>query len=50
MGEVVSVEQMRHAIYKAYPGGNWIARVDAMSDKQIAATYLRLLNAKKLKG
>jgi len=50
MGEVVSPEQMRHAIYKAYPGGDWATKVEAMSDKQVASVYLRLLNAKKLKG
>lgn len=44
----MSTEQMRSKIKDAYPGGYWHNRVDNMSDKQVAATYLRLLNAGKL--
>lgn len=49
MEVLVSIEQMRKAITDAYPGGSWGGRVQAMSDKQVAATYNRLLNAGKLK-
>lgn len=45
----MSTEQMRAAILAAYPGGNWANRVEKMPDKQVAATYLRLMNAGKIK-
>lgn len=44
----MSIEQMKAALKRCYPGPRWAAKVDLMSDKQVAATYLRLLNAKKL--
>lgn len=44
----MSIEQMRAALKKSYPGPKWAAKVDKMPDKQVAATYTRLLNAKKL--
>lgn len=44
----MSIEQMRVAVTKAYPGGTWAGKVQKMSDRQVAATYMRLLNAKKL--
>lgn len=44
----MSIEQMKAALKKSYPGPKWSVKVDKMSDKQIAATYMRLMNAKKL--
>lgn len=46
----MSIEQMRKAITDAYPGGTWGGRVQAMSDKQVYSTYMRLMNAGKLKS
>lgn len=43
-----SDEQMREAIKRVYSHPNWGEKVDDMSDKQVAAIYLRLLNQKKL--
>lgn len=43
-----SDEQKRHAVRQAYPGKRWQDRVDAMSDKQVAAVYIRLLSNNKL--
>lgn len=45
----MSIEQMRHAVTQAYPGGTWAGKVAKMSDHQVAATYQRLLSAGKLK-
>ena len=39
---------MRDALKKSYPGPNWAIKVDKMSDRQVQATYMRLLNANKL--
>jgi hypothetical protein len=47
-GRYLSIEQMRHAITKAYSGPRWSAKVNAMADKQVFATYNRLLNSGKL--
>lgn len=44
----MSTEQKRAAIAKSYPGEKWQKRVKDMSDKQVHATYMRLLNAKQL--
>jgi len=44
-----SDEQMRDKVRKAYPGKHWREKVDAMSDEQVAAVYLRLLNSTNLK-
>lgn len=44
----MNIEQMRAALKKSYPGPKWAAKVDNMPDKQVAATYMRLMNAKKL--
>ena len=48
-GDAMSIEQMREAITKAYPGGTWAGKVAKMSDAQVAATYQRMMNAGKLK-
>lgn len=45
----VSPEQMKREILKVYSGPNWAFKVEKMSDKQIAAVYLRFLNQGKLK-
>lgn len=44
----MSVEQMRMAISKVYPGGKWSKKVSKMSDKQVIAVYSRMLYDKKL--
>lgn len=44
----MSVEQMREALRKSYPGPAWSAKVDKMSDHQVLAVYNRLLNQNKL--
>lgn len=44
----MSIEQMKAKLKHSYPGPKWSAKVDKMSDRQVQATYMRLLNAKKL--
>lgn len=44
----MSHAQMVAALKKSYPGPKWAVKVDAMSEKQVAATYMRLLNSGKL--
>lgn len=44
----MSISQMRAAVAKAYPSDKWTSKVQKMSDKQVYATYMRLLNAKQL--
>lgn len=43
---LMTIDQMRWALNKAYPGNDWMADVACMSDKQVAATYQRLLDKK----
>ena len=38
--------QMRNYVLQAYPGPKWKAKVQKMSDQQIAAVYFRLINKK----
>jgi hypothetical protein len=45
----MSIEQMRKAIEKVYPGDKWKKRVDKMSPNQILAVYNRMLDSRKLK-
>lgn len=45
----MSPEQKRYAVQQAYPGGHWAKRVSAMSEAQVHTTYMRLLNAGKIK-
>ena len=40
---------MKREILKVYSGPNWAFKVENMSDKQIAAVYLRFLNQGKFK-
>lgn len=47
-GDVMSPAQKREALKKSYPGPKWADKVDKMSDKQVHATYMRLLNNKQL--
>lgn len=42
----MSVEEMRAAIKKVYPGPGWMHKVSTMSDAQVTAVYLRM----KMKG
>lgn len=44
----MTIHQMRNAVANAYPGDGWSAKVRNMPDKQIHATYMRLMNAGKL--
>ena len=45
---IVSIEQMRAAIAKVYPGEKWSRQVANMPDNQVLVIYNRLLNAGKL--
>lgn len=47
-GDQMSPEQKREALKRSYPSKTWSDKVDKMSDKQVHATYMRLLNANKL--
>lgn len=46
--DAVTAEKKRQVI-AAYPGGDWANRVDKMSPQAIHTTYMRLLNAGKIK-
>lgn len=46
----MSVAQKRAVLTWAYPGSAWLEKVKNMSDKQVHATYMRMLNHNKLKG
>ena len=39
---------MKREILKVYPGPTWAFKVEKMSDKQIAAVYLRFMNQGRL--
>ena len=39
----MSVDQMRDEISSVYPSESWWEKVDAMSDRQVAAVYNRML-------
>ena len=41
---------MRDWVKSAYPGLNWKAKVDKMSDSQIIALYYSLIKQGKIKG
>ena len=45
---LLTIEQMRWSIMKAYRGMDWIAYCYAMEDKQVAATFQRLLDNKQI--
>jgi hypothetical protein len=44
----MSIQQMRKAIEKVYPGEKWSKRVSRMSDYQVIAIYNKFLEQKKL--
>ena len=44
----MTVEQMRVAITKAYPGRRWENKVKDMPDPQVVTVYLRLKANKQL--
>ena len=44
----MSIEQMRVAISKVYPGEKWYQKVYKMSDSQVLAIYHKFLNDKRL--
>lgn len=43
-----SDQQKRALVSNAYPGPDWAEKVAKMSDKQVAAIYIRLLAQNKL--
>lgn len=45
----MSVELMREAIKKVYPGETWSKKVKNMKDAQVLAIYTRMLYDGKLK-
>lgn len=45
----MSIAQMREAILEAYPWPTWARKVAKMSEKQVYATYMRMMNDGTLK-
>lgn len=45
----MDIEEKRWAIMKAYPGYDWFADCDGMSDVQVEATYVRCVKLGKIK-
>lgn len=45
----MSVNDMRIAVGKAYPGKNWIKKVMAMSDEQVIAVYKSFVESGKIR-
>lgn len=45
----MSVEQMRSAIAKVYPGKSWQDKVKKMADGQVIRIYYKFLEEKRLK-
>ena len=45
----MTVEQMRWAIMKVYPGTDWIADCYALSDFQVAGMYTGMLHKNQIK-
>lgn len=43
----MSPEQMRAYLTKLDYGPSWVIKVEKMSDKQVAAVYMRHINKKK---
>lgn len=43
-------ERKRAIVSHAYPGDNWLVKLEKMSDAQVHNVYMRLLNQNKLKG
>ena len=44
----MTIEDMRWKIMKAYPGTDWIADCEGMSDLQVQNTYRRCLKLGKI--
>jgi hypothetical protein len=44
----MNMHQKREALKGAYDGQKWIDKVNAMSDAQVTATYLRLKSQNKV--
>lgn len=44
----MSIQQMRAAITKVYPGPKWSEKVKGMSDAQVLAIYKKFLYERKL--
>lgn len=45
----MSIEDMRWAIMKAYPGDDWVADCACLSDLQVQNTYRRCVNLGRIK-
>ena len=46
----MSIEQMRDILCKQYHSApKWVAKVSKMSDNQVIAIYMRMLNAGRIK-
>lgn len=43
----MSTEEKRTWLKQWYPWPSWEAKVDRMSDQQVHATYMRMINMKK---
>lgn len=41
---------MRDWVKSAYPGPNWAKKVDKMTDEQVLAIYMRLVQTGKIRG
>lgn len=46
----MSPERKRAVLSWAYPGDNWLVKLEKMSDAQVHSIYMRLLNKNQLKG
>lgn len=44
----MTIEQMRQALLKVYPGRNWQQKITRASDDQVFAIFTRLRNAGKV--
>lgn len=44
----MTTEQKREAIRAAYPGRKWAQKVNAMTEDQVVAVYLRLKQQNKI--
>lgn len=43
----MTIEQMRQALIKRYPGDNWAEKVKRMSDSQVVAIHSKFISKKK---
>lgn len=43
----MNIQYMRNYLKQQYPGPNWATKVDKMTDKQVYAIYMRIINKEK---